>query len=388
MSTDVPSRPQIAVILTRYGATNHGFAICSKLMEGLEFDGYRQDPRCDVVAIHLMEIGDDDVGVETARRNGVPMYHSVAAALCLSGNELAVDGVVIVGEHGDYPINERGQKLYPRRELFDQVLGVFRQAGRVVPVFVDKHLSWNWAWAQYMWAAARELDIPLMAGSSLPYASYQPHVQLPDGQQLDHVMAFGYAPERLEAYGFHALETAQFVLERRHGGEVGADWVQCLSGGEVWRAQQDGRWPADLAEAALATVRHPVGRPTDYEQDVYALDVGYRDGQRATTLITGGYSTEWGFGYRIRGESEAVAASTALDDLPRLEHFSALVRAIEELFLTGSPPAPAERTLLTTGLLSYLVESHYRGGVRIPTPDLDISYHPTPLPTSWTEVLR
>lgn len=30
-----------------------------------------------------------------------------------------VDGVVIVGEHGDYQLNEYGQKPYPRRRLFD-----------------------------------------------------------------------------------------------------------------------------------------------------------------------------------------------------------------------------------------------------------------------------
>jgi hypothetical protein len=34
-----------------------------------------------------------------------------------------------------------------------------------------------------------------------------------------------------------------------------------------------------------------------------------------------------------------------------------------------------ERTLLTTGALSFLMESRYQGHERIETPMLDISYH-------------
>ena len=87
-----------------------------------------------------------------------------------------MDGVVIIGEHGTYPLNAKGQQLYPRRELFDQVIGVFRQSGRVVPVFNDKHMSWNWTWAKYMWRTIQDMQIPWMAGSSLPYAKFEPLV--------------------------------------------------------------------------------------------------------------------------------------------------------------------------------------------------------------------
>ena len=38
----------------------------------------------------------------------------MADALCLGGSELAVDGVVIIAEHGKYPRNEKGQTRYPR----------------------------------------------------------------------------------------------------------------------------------------------------------------------------------------------------------------------------------------------------------------------------------
>ena len=49
-----------------------------------------------------------------------------------------------VAEHGDYPYNEKGQQLYPRREMFEQVINVFRKTGASVPVFMDKALSYSW----------------------------------------------------------------------------------------------------------------------------------------------------------------------------------------------------------------------------------------------------
>jgi len=145
-------------------------AIVNNFLEGLDFGDHVDAPRCDAVAMHLMEIAADgviggpDIGVWMAAKHDVPLFHSVAAALRRGGSELDVDGVVIIGEHGSWPEDQRARFLYPRREIFDQVVGVFRQAGRSVPVFNEKELSWNWAWAKHMWAQVQELDVPFMAG--------------------------------------------------------------------------------------------------------------------------------------------------------------------------------------------------------------------------------
>ena len=39
---------------------------------------------------------------------------SIADALTLGTGKLAVDGVLMVAEHGNYPFNDKQQQLYPR----------------------------------------------------------------------------------------------------------------------------------------------------------------------------------------------------------------------------------------------------------------------------------
>ena len=56
---------------------------------------------------------------------GIPIFDSVGEAVTLGGKELAVDGVVIVGEHGQYPTNLKGQWLLPRWWIYQQVIRVF-----------------------------------------------------------------------------------------------------------------------------------------------------------------------------------------------------------------------------------------------------------------------
>ena len=55
-------------------------------------------------------------------------------------------------------------------------------------------------------------------------------------------------------------------------------------------------------------------------------------------------------------------------------HFVYMGLNIQEMFLTGKPQYPVERTLLTSGALDALMESRYRGHVRIETPHLDVRY--------------
>jgi hypothetical protein len=104
--------------------------------------------------------------------------------------------------------------------------------------------------------------------------------------------------------------------------------------------------------------------------------------------MANGYAQEFAFAYREQGSQEIVAASYFLDPVPRLKHFSSTVRALEEMYLTGKPTAPGERTYLTTGILAYGIESHFQGGIRLSTPDLNIDYRPMPTPPEWKEVLR
>ena len=109
-----------------------------------------------------------DLSGERAKEFGFTVYPTIAEALRCGGDKLAVDAVLIVCEHGDYPRNEKGQILYPRYEFFKQCADVFEKDGRAVPVYNDKHLSWSFEKAKWMVDTSKRLKFPMLAGSSLP----------------------------------------------------------------------------------------------------------------------------------------------------------------------------------------------------------------------------
>src|SRR5262249_20179602 len=154
---------------------------------------------------------------------GIRVTRSIAEALTDGGNELAVQGVLLIGEHGNYPRNEKGQILYPRFEMLQQVVDVFRQCGRAVPVFNHKHLSYSWARAHQMVSWAREVPFPLLAGSSVPVTWRRPELELPLNVGIEDALVAGHGG--IEVSGFHALEALQVMLERRQGGERGVNSV-------------------------------------------------------------------------------------------------------------------------------------------------------------------
>src|SRR5204863_1299647 len=167
----------------------------------------------------------------------VPILPSIADALTLGTGRLAVDGVVIIGEHGDYPENERGQVLYPRYAFFKEVVKVFEASGRSVPVFNDKHLSTDWKECVEMVADSKRLGFPFLAGSSLPVTRRMPAIDMPWGTPLSESVCVGYGG--VDSYDFHGLETEQCMSERRRGGEVGIKSVQALRGAKMWERVAD-----------------------------------------------------------------------------------------------------------------------------------------------------
>ncbi len=65
------------------------------------------------------------------------------------------------------------------------------------------------------------------------------------------------------------------------------------------------------------------------------------------------------------------------------DFFNALVNNIEQLILTGEEPYPAERTLITSGMTLFGVESLYRGEVKLLTPEMNTPYRAKPPSTFW-----
>jgi hypothetical protein len=377
-------RPKIAAIVTEYRTNSHADVIVTKFLEGCKTLDLDYKPRVDIVSLYLDQTPPNDTGMEMARKHGVRVFPTIAEALCVGTPELAVDGVLLIGEHGRYPYNEQGQHLYPRRRFFDETAAVMRKAGRSVPVFNDKHLAYAWADARHMYDTARALKIPFMAGSSVPLAWHKPKLTLPLGAELTEALAVGYGGT--EAYGFHALEALQCMAERRKHtgsrGETGVKSVQCVSGDAFWAAAEKGRWNWDLLQAALSRSGQPKVAAATREQiragvkDPEAFLIEYRDGFRGAVLMLYGLVDEFLFAGTVRGQAEPVSTLMWLQEGPPFGHFGRLNQAIEQLFLTGKSPVPIERTLLTTGILDAAMQSRFYGGQLRETPELAVSYSP------------
>lgn len=379
-STD--GRKPLAVVTTVYRPLSHAYHIAGRFLHGYRRGGEMHVPRHFVQAMHVEQMPENDVSRDLAKEFGFRQASTVKDALVENG-KLAVDGVLLIGEHGNYPRNEKGQILYPRFELFGQIIAAFRMTGQTCPVFNDKHLSYEWAKAKQMVAWSRELKFPFMAGSSLPVTwrrpELEPRLETPFEDGL--VAAYG----NLETYGCHVLETLQVMMERRKGGETGVKAVTCLTGNDVWKAADAGRWSWDLLDKALA--RSETINPGDIRRNAGGFGLGgmppvpptaflveYRDGTRGTALLLNGHIQDFVFAGKIRGEEKAVSCLFQLPPPPGARYFDAQTAQIEKMLETRQSPYPIERTLLTTGVLAAAMESHHRRGERFDTSELDMRY--------------
>ncbi|WP_406694707.1 hypothetical protein V5E97_27005 [Singulisphaera sp. Ch08] len=387
LPTDALPPPQgqpkrLAAITTAYFKYSHADDIITKFIEGYAIAGRTHQPHCQVVSLAIEQFPPSDIGRGMAARYGIPLFETPAEALGLGGDSLDVDGVILIGEHGDYPTNAKGQHLYPRRRLFEEIVKVFRRSGRSVPVYNDKHFSYSWENARWMYEQSRTLGFPMMAGSSVPVAWRRPALAFRQGITLDSGLAFGFAG--LEVYGFHTLELLQSFVERRGQGAIGVKAVQCLQGEAAWDAAREGRWPADLVHEAIRHLPKHKAIGTDPEAlskadpNAVVLLVEYRDGFQAAAYLSRGLADEFAFAARVRGTAEPVGTWSILNK-PQRDHFSFLCNHIEVMFRTGQPSYPVERTYLVTGILAALIDSQAAGGTRLETPHLtDLSYTPAP----------
>jgi hypothetical protein len=213
-------RPKIAALTTIYHKYSHSQHIVDRFLDGYGWEGQHHHPPMDVVSLYVEQVGQNDLSRERAQRHPLmKIYPTIAEALTLGGSTLAVDGVLLVGEHGQYPRNEKRQVLYPRYEYFKQVVDVYRGSGKTAPLFNDKHLSWSWDHAQEMVNTAKSMGFGLMAGSSLPVTWRQPSIDLPPGAEVEE--AVGIWNGGIDGGDIHVIEALQSIVERRRGGETG-----------------------------------------------------------------------------------------------------------------------------------------------------------------------
>lgn len=378
-----PKRPRVAAIVTEFTHRSHAHVILENFLEPYYFNGQLTESGMDVVSLYVDQFpAGRDMARDVARQYGITIYPTIAEALRLGGPELAVDGVLSIGEHGNYPRTDRGAIMYPRKRFFDEIVEVFRRSGRVVPLFNDKHLSYRWDWADEMVRVARDLQIPFLAGSSVPLAQRRPLFELPDQAVLEEAISIHSGP--LEVYDFHGLEVLQSLVEARRGGETGVSEVQLLEGDAVWKAAAQGQWSYELAKAALrAQLGKEVGRLEDFiepadgkRHPVHAILIKYRDNLRATVLRIGNVSTRWCFACRVAGKSEPLATSFYVGPWENRNLFKALSHAIQTHIRQKQAPYPVERTLLVSGVLAAAMDSRFEQNKLIATPHLHVTYQP------------
>lgn len=390
---------KLTAIVTVYRKYSHAQHIVDRFLEGYGWNGTHHHPPMELVSLYVDQTPPDDLSRERAKRfPSMKIYPTIGEALTQGTNKLAVDGVVIVGEHGDYPKTPKGQVQYPRYRFFQETVRVFRDSGRSVPVFNDKHLSWNWDWAKEMYDTSRSMGFPMLAGSSLPVTWRIPSVEMPKDCRVKEAITICYGG--VDSYDFHGLETLQCMLERRKGGETGVTWLEAYRGAKFWEALQNGVWSRRLFDAALCRSHTLIPARSGFNdifptaddmrrlvKDPVAYHYQYADGPQATMILMSGLVRDFNFAATLESSSEPFSTQMYLpmpDGRTTLANFfSPLVNCMEQMFLTGKPPYPIERTLLTTGLTAAGVDSLYAGQERLKTPHLTIQYQPSRDSTFW-----
>ena len=376
-STDLPSAKRIAAIVTIYTHNSHADMIVSRLLQTDTLDGKGKDSPFKLASLYTDQKPEMDISRLLAASHRFRVSPSIEDALTLGTGRLAVDGVLLIAEHGEYPKSAVGNTQYPKRRFWEETLKVFRASGRVVPVFIDKHVADNWTDAKFIYDSAQELKIPLMAGSSVPGTWRRPPADVKRGARLREIVGITY--HITEHYGFHALEMVQALAEQRKGGETGIKAVQTFTGDAVWRAFDEKQFDVELFDAAWKRLEEPQGGGKPLRQlvpDPKLLRIEYADGLRAHVLELNGATGEWSAAWRYADDGHAESSLFWTQEGRPAMHFTWLEQSIEAMILSGKPTWNVERTLLTSGALHALLVSEKEGQRRVETPYLMLNYKP------------
>lgn len=388
-------RKKVAFLGTEIRLHSHAQHFLDRMTLGYSWESGWQMPRVEVASLFVDQAPDGDLTPDRVSRHKLRQYPTIAEALTQGGSKLAVDGVVLIAEHGKYQRNEKGQTLYPRYEFFKEVVKVFEESDRSVPVFNDKHLSTTWKRCQEMVDDSRRLEFPFFAGSSLPVTWRFPQIDMPHNTPLSESVCVGYGG--VDSYDFHGLETAQCMSERRKGGEVGIRQVHALRGDALWKKLGEPEYEKTRKLMVAALNRsHNLPVETGYPSDAVSYDwakkvfpnmlaylIEHNDGFRTTLFL----ASIRDFNYAgMRSDNGEIISCQMYLPMPTqsattADFFTPLVRHIENMVIENRVPYPIERTQLTSGMVIGGVESLFQGQIPVATPEMAVKYQVGPQST-------
>lgn len=358
---------RVATISTTYTEQSHGLAIADRFLVGYPHEGRWHRPDLRVVALYVEQKPEGDQSAQRASEFGFHIYPTIAEALRCGGEKLAVDAVVLAGDFAK-PCVE-----------------VFEADRHAVPVYLDMQLS-GFESAKGMVESAKRFNFPLLAGSALPLTWRLPDIELPSGCEIEDALMVGTGESDSPEY--RALEAMLAMIERRRNGESGIRGVTMLEGADVWRAGDRGGWSKQLLTAALSRSDTPQGKTLHdgRTQDLVgsgelpklvanpiAYLIEHRDGLHTTLLMLNGAAKDFTFAARLKG-GRIESTQFLLTPPTNATYTACLAAKIEEMFVTGKAPYPAERALIANGLVDSCSNAKSHGVQQVVTPHLHIAY--------------
>lgn len=365
-------RKKVCVLITEYWDISHADVIVTKILEGFSINGISYTSSLEIVAMYVDQFPANDISRGLAAKHGVPLFDTVEEALLGGGHDFRVDGILIIGEHGDYPKNRYGQILYPRKLLFDKCLRMMLEYDRIVPLFTDKGYAIETDDIIAMYEQVKKHNIPFMSSSSIPFAfprSDSPPV--PGGAPLHRM--FGFIFGDLERYAYHTLEMMQAYAERRAGGESGIASVAAYEGDEALTRLFSSRWHALYRSLGgfinltdLDRFPHTLDRPV-------FVEVNYADGLQSSLLYADKEVNKFVSCCQINENAPLYCTEFCCQWQKPYVHAAVFVLEIERFIHTGRPVFPVERSLLTTGAADAIMKSLHMKRT-IETPYLQVVY--------------